>query len=389
MVDLFDSYSFRFLLQMYILLGEEDQSLAERSLCNYLRERIYKVCSGHLEWSFNVAESRDGRWSMTNRVSGKQEFADLSDWSSGAAHVLKLHEYLEVFPNERPSILRYIAARFGPWLSSLEAQRDEKSKLWPSAERSVQVHWQNIEYRSDESVKLPKYYLGDHIDLWKILSSTQRILEEDLDLEQDSQDQMSIDDALEKVKSVSKELKSTFAPGPLRDLIMKRFTHTQSSSSESKSGANTLILSSRCALSYDPRIQFYYHSDTTLEDFSNGFFDDANGKPSQAWAQTLASQNFKTTEKAWKTSANLSLRVLLARYGPSLNETYRKTLKSEDPVKQILKLAVSNGMILDGVESDASNLQYVRSSDPYFHSRVVWVLMSTSDWKPQQNQKPR
>ena len=174
------------------------------------------------------------------------------------------------------------------------------------------MNWQNIEYRSDELAKLPKYYLSDHIELWKALSSTYRTLEEGLDIQQGSQDDVYVDDALNKLKSLWTELKTIFAPGALRDLILKRFTYIQN---PSPIGANTFILSSRCAKFYDPRIQLYYHSDTTLEAFNDGFFIDANGKLSQGWSETLASQDFKAPKRAWKKSMNLGLRILMARCG--------------------------------------------------------------------------
>ena len=389
-VDLLTSHSFRFLLHMYTCLGEGDQTLAERGLCDYLRERIYKVCSGHLEWSFNVAKSQNGKWSRANRISGEEGFSNPGDWCVGVVHVLKLHEHLKVFPNERPSILRYVATRVGPWLNSLKAERDMNSNLWPSGEKSVQVNWHNIEYRSDEWVRLPKYYLEDHIDLWKALSSIQRILEESLDFQQDPQDDIFISDALEKLHSVRTELKTTFAPGALKDLIIERFTYIRNPSHGSKGGADAFILSSRCAKSDGPRIQIYHSDNTTLEDFNDGFFDDADGKPSQAWTETLASQYIKRPNKAWRTSTWLSSMQLMARYGGLyLNETYRKGLKSENPIEQIHSLVASSGMILDCDDVNVLDIPFEQTQDPLDHSIVVWVLISTSDWKSQQSQKTR
>lgn len=381
---MFSSYSFRFLLHMYTCLGEEDEALAERGLCDYLRERIYKVCSGQLAWSFNVARFQDRQWSQYHLVSGPVP-SNLSGWSTGTEHVLKLYDYLKTFPNERLRIIRYIVLRVSSWLNGLAAHRDAKSQLWAFSSSSVQVSWQNLEYRSDEAFELPKYFLEIQVWIWKALSSIERILEEELNDQQHSQHEIFTNDIWNKMKSAAEELKIAFPVGTLRNLILERFTDGQTHNPESKGGGNKFILFSRCAKHNKPRTQLYWHSDGAFEVSNDGFFNDANGNLSQAWLNTLASQGVKRSKKTWKTSTNLSMSILMKTYEQFLNETCRTALKLANPIEQILSLVASSGMILTHEDMDPTKIPYI----PEYHAEAVWVLMSSHDWRTRQSQEAR
>ena len=154
---------------MYRLLNTSN--IADPDLRKCLRSCIFKICKGHLDWCFDIAQMTSSKtWTTWYRPFGSR-ISDESDLSKGAIHLLKLFEASESLELGREYISQTLAKRLEGWIGHLHSSRNEKAGLWAASEKTESLEQVEDTYISDYAIKVPCYELCHSVLIWQATSA--------------------------------------------------------------------------------------------------------------------------------------------------------------------------------------------------------------------------
>ncbi|OAP63212.1 hypothetical protein AYL99_02439 [Fonsecaea erecta] len=333
-------YQFRLLGYIHRLLMSQE-GIVDDSLKSSLHSEIEKLCKGHLEWCFEVAQkTKSGLWTTVYKPLGAK-ITTVDDHVHSATNFLKLFEFYVEFPDSRPFVLATLKKRLLPWLKALQETRNKNSGLWESVRKTIQVSWWDSNYRQDEEVSIPNYDLCDCVEHWQTLQTVFSIINEMKDngnIRPDTGDAA----ASPLLQAVTKELLDSLEtsglmkeldPSAFREKILERFSFEIERSSvetsiqsaelriqapgsgslveEMKGNKKRLLAIKRCAKER-PRWNWYAEAMVLCPKYDLGFFD--SDRPSQRlaeWSAAVEAQQFQI-EQFWKKPLRYALALILA-----------------------------------------------------------------------------
>ncbi|KIY03610.1 uncharacterized protein Z520_00301 [Fonsecaea multimorphosa CBS 102226] len=333
-------YQFRFLGCMHRLLMSQE-GIIDDSLKSSLTSDIEKLCKGHLEWCFEVAQkTKSGLWASVYKAPGAQTTTQ-DDHLHSAINFLKLLDFYVEFPKSRPFVLDTLNRRLLPWLKALQETRNKNSGLWESARETIQVSWWDPNYRQDEEVSIPNYDLCDSVQHWQTLQTLFNIINEVKDnaVPRSDADSAAVSTSLQHMaKELLDSLESTglmtdLDPSAFREKILERFSFEIERSSvetsvqsvefsneapvsgslveEMKANKKRLLAIKRCAKER-PRWNWYAEAMILCPKFDLGFFDhDRPSKRLDEWSKAVEAQQFQL-EQFWRKPLRYLLALILA-----------------------------------------------------------------------------
>ena len=147
----------------------------DASIFNELQGQIKEACAGHLRWCFdqNVFLARQS-WPappITASDTSESDYKPSAKFFIGSLQILKLFEFSRVFTEETKLVKECLQMGTTSWLEALDAERDERSRLWYKDTRRTYITWGGRRGQGSEWIHLPEYRLGDLIYTWKALKS--------------------------------------------------------------------------------------------------------------------------------------------------------------------------------------------------------------------------
>ncbi|OQV09218.1 hypothetical protein CLAIMM_13364 [Cladophialophora immunda] len=373
-------YQFRFLGCMHRLLMSQD-GIIDDSLRRSLHSNIEKLCKGHLEWCFEVAQkTKSGLWTSTYKALGAKTSTE-DDHLHSAMNFQKLLDFFVEFPDSRPFVLTTLNRRLLPWLKALQETRNKNSGLWESVRETIQLSWWDPNYRRDEEVTIPNYDLCDSVQHWQTLQTVFNIINE---MKTDNVDSRRGADgvaAATSLQAMTKELLDRLEdtdlmreldPSAFRGKILERFSFDIERSSveaiiqsvEVKNPApdpapvvevlkydkKRILAIKRCAKER-PRWNWYAEAMVLCPKFDLGFFDSEN--PSQRldeWSRAVEAQQFQL-ERFWRKPLRYVLALILASDSKvSLDTSKDPATMASTCQKILLGCVLSNGLMAEEVD---------------------------------------
>ena len=311
---------------MYRLL--ETEPIADDILRRSLLSRILKVCKGHLDWCFDIAQKTSSdTWTSEYRPFGSR-ITSADDLNQGVANLLKLFDAWQFLPLESNDAYEKLARRLQGWLTHLEASRNKKSGLWEedrTDERLEREEDHNIQFHN---ISVPRYELCQSILIWQTICAIRIMVDSAL-----VSSSPEAHDTSRKIKAIVEEsgFRDKFSPVGIRNLILDRFTFDHASPTyeplrlepKTSSHKGRLLAVSRKATE-KPRFHWNTECVVLCDGYDGGFFDELTSmrpiaeagvstarKRIEQWSTSLSLQNFQH-EALWKKPCRYVLALILA-----------------------------------------------------------------------------
>ncbi|KIX06923.1 uncharacterized protein Z518_04899 [Rhinocladiella mackenziei CBS 650.93] len=318
-------FQFRFLVDMYRLL--EKGEVADDSLKKALQTHIIQICTGHLDWCFDIAQTtRSGTWAKKYRPFGSMLSVE-DDYIQGCLHFLKLFEAGEKLPVDQDFIFEKLTKRLKGWLTHLKLSQNTKSGLWEEGRQVVCLEKGEDSYQNPHKIIVPQYDLCQSVLIWQTLGAIRTMADSG-----QSCPSYRVSDLSTKLNDVLKDsqLRHLFSVVGLRNLILDRFSfnHTfqprdllqlraQGGTPQDSTGemSRRLIAVSRSG-KQKPRFHWTADSMILCEGYDGGIFNKTpvNEGPNNRmdeWRQTLELQTFQHAA-LWKKPHRYILALILA-----------------------------------------------------------------------------
>ena len=214
----FHRSQFRFLTDVYQLLNTGN--FADTNLKDYLQSAILRICKGHLDWCFNIAQTTSTlTWTSQCRPFGSQISRQV-DLVQGAVHFLKLFEATKSLKLGKEYLSYTLANRLEGWVDRLHECRTSKAGLWAASTKFEDLLKIEDSYSFYYSIGLPCYYLCDALLIWQATGAVHGMIMAAISASD------SKSDAILKLESIERRhFRNAISSEEMRSLILERFSY--------------------------------------------------------------------------------------------------------------------------------------------------------------------
>lgn len=355
-----------------------------------LLARIKEACTGHLRWCFEekVFLARQswpallGRGSNTNEPDNKPS----AKFFVGSLQMLKLFEFSRVFEEEAKLVKECLQMGTILWLDALDAERDEKSRLWYKDTRKTYIAWGGRREQGSEWLHFPEYRLGDLIYTWKALKSLEAMSCQLKDDKDDSPDTLKrLTDLKLREHDVRETILQRFAYQPQDGLTITSNSvvdHPNQRNPEqdvAKNGSAPVSFAIAVRRSRERDRRLFWAKDAMLHDgiewefFKNDIGIEAYTAKNEltkvnvqlSWQNTMQAQGIDH-ETTWKNPLRYALAVTMASRHISLDDSKSPDKLAELCWERLPRCVMSHGLFPNQLDRD---MKLPRST--YSHSHDI------------------
>ena len=350
---------------MYRLLNTGD--FADTNLKEYLQSNILRICQGHLDWCFTIAQLTPTlTWTSQCRPFGSK-ISIKDDIAQGAIHFLKLWEATKNLKLGMGYISQLLSGRLESWIRHLHACRTSKAGLWAASKKLEKLWKQEESYNFSYDITVPCYYLCDAVLIWQATSAVYDMIKAARSDPECSFDVRHRFDLIEMHYD-----HNAISSAEMRSMILERFSydhtfptlelvHTHNGVS-STPAAKRLLAFSRNG-TQKPRFHWNSESMILCEGYDWGFFSElpasqtlhspgsSNGERRfEQWWSSLRLQNFQQAS-LWKKPNRYMLALILASNSDfSIDGSKDSKAIFEECYRVLLRCILASGIMSTSID---------------------------------------
>ena len=350
---------------MYRLLETGD--FADANLKEYLQSNILRICQGHLDWCFTIAQLTPTlTWTSQCRPFGSK-ISIKDDIAQGAIHFLKLFEATKNLPLGIAYMSQLLSGRLEGWIGRLHACRTSKAGLWAASTKAEKIRKLEESYEFFYDITIPCYYLCDAVLIWQATSAVYEMIKAA------RSDPDCSSDVLHRLDSIETHYyRNAISSEEMRSMILERFSydhifptldlvHTHNEVSSAPTSKRLLAFSRNGT--QKPR--FYWNSESMIlcEDYDWGFFSElpasqtlhspgsSNGERRfEQWWSSLRLQNFQQAS-LWKKPNRYVLALILASNSDfSIDDSKDSKAIFEECYRVLLRCILASGIMTTSID---------------------------------------
>lgn len=366
-----------------------------------LQARIKEACIGHLRWCFEesvfLARQSWPASPKTESDNNKLDEKPSAQFFVGSLQMLKLSEFSRVFEGEGKLVKACLQMGTKLWLDALDAERDERSRLWYKDTRKTYIAWGGRRGEGSEWLHFPEYRLGDLIYTWKALKSLEAMSVEFKDDTNDSPDTLErLEDLKLRAHDVRETILQCFAYQPQdarstnSNHIVDRSNRRDPGHAVAKNGSAPVSFAIAVRRSRERDRRLFYAKDSMLHDgITWDFFKNdiqfeaysAKNEPTKvdvqlSWQKTMQAQGIDH-ETTWKKPLRYALAIIMASHHISLDDSKSPDELAELSWKRLPRCVMSHGLFANQLDRDTKLPRLLRplySSDKPHSPWATWEL---------------
>ncbi|KAJ5288814.1 hypothetical protein N7478_001844 [Penicillium angulare] len=344
---------------------------AQWSVKKDVRQRIYEICTGHLQWVSRL----DTRAASSSNIWIDGRDADLSDEGglidlphdspiSMPSHIIKATEYLKVFPDtsDLAFVCRWLYGFALKWFDQLIETKNHITPTWQHSRGS----------------DIPKYRLSDQIWIWKALKSL-----EDLVIRVEQVQKTTSNEMLEKFLQIKENLysrgpgaskpstKLEFNSDGLRNENIRRFTLYNDVARSHMLSVTRSARETRFLL-HDKDTVLYYGLEW-------GFFD----KSEKYWTRLVHNQTEHdkdcNDEAQWNSPLRYGLAIEMAKHNHQFDSDFPASEMAVHSKQIVVNSSSETGLFPGNLnnEKEPAIFEHEAYRDFYFHSgfEIPYILV--------------
>ena len=347
----------------------------DASIFNELQGQIKEACVGHLRWCFdqNIFLARQS-WPappITGSGSRESDYKASGKFFVGSLQMLKLFEFSRVFTEETKLVKECLQMGTTLWLEALDAERDERSRLWYKDTRRTYITWGGRRGQGSEWINLPEYRLGDLIYIWKALKSLEAMSRQ---LKHEKDNPLDIVRTLESRKlrahDVRKTILQRFIYQPQDAVLNKRSVanpHNQRDPEQDTAKTKPAPISFAIAVrrSRDRDRRLYYAKDAMLREgiewnfFKNDISIEAYSAMNEprpvdvqlSWKNTMEAQGIEN-ETIWRKPLRYALAIIMANHHISLDTSKTPNQLAKLSWERLPRCVLPHGLFANELDRD-------------------------------------
>ena len=347
----------------------------DASIFNELQGRIKEACAGHLRWCFDqnifLASQSWPAPPITGSDTSESDYKPSAKFFLGSLQMLKLFEFSRVFTEETKLVKECLQMGTELWLKALEAERDERSRLWYKDTRKTYITWGGRRGQGSEWIDLPEYRLGDLIYTWKALKSLEAMSRQ---FKHEKDNPLDTVRTLESLKLRAHNVRETtlqrFIYQPQDALLNKRSVANpynqqdpEEDMAKTKLDPVSFAIAVRRSRERDRRL--FYAKDAMLHDgiewnfFKNDISIEAysaTNEPRQvdvqlSWQNTMEAQGIDH-ETIWRKPLRYALAIIMANHHISLDNSKTPDQLAKLSWERLPKCAMPHGLFANKLDRD-------------------------------------
>ncbi|KAL8790740.1 MAG: hypothetical protein Q9195_006218 [Heterodermia aff. obscurata] len=345
----------------------DTRDFADTDLKEYLQSNILRICQGHLDWCFYIAQLTPTlTWTSQCRPFGSR-ISNQVDLAQGAIHFLKLFEATKNLKLGMGYISQLLVRRLESWIDHLHVCQTSKAGLWAASTKVEKLLKMEDSFEFLHDITIPCYYLCDAVLIWQATSAVYDMMKAA------RSDPDCNSDVLRRLDSIELlYFRNAISSEEMRSKILERFsydhtfptlelvhTHDEVSSTPT---AKRLLAFSRNG-TQKPR--FYWNSESMIlcEGYDWGFFSElpasqtlhSSGIPNgesrfEQWWSSLNLQKYQQAS-LWKKPNRYMLALILASNSDfSIDGSKDSRAIFEQCYKVLLRCVLAGGIMATSID---------------------------------------